>query len=146
MFTRLMSGSFPSVVTVCILAPFIEEMLFRGIFLRGFLQKYSITKSILFSAILFAIYHGNIYQMPVAMVLGIFSGWLYVKTRSLWPCIIAHGSYNSFAMLLSLSIQDGMEAQAAETGFYPTWLVMISVAVSIAGIGALRRILVVDDQ
>jgi uncharacterized protein len=82
----------------CIAAPFLEEMLFRGIILRSFLLQYSRTASILGSATLFGIAHLNIYQFVTAFIVGIVAGWLYERTRSLWPCILLHASYNIFVM------------------------------------------------
>lgn len=40
LFERMRSGEIATVVSVCVLAPFLEEMLFRGIFLRSFLHQY----------------------------------------------------------------------------------------------------------
>ena len=72
----------PSAIIIAgmIIAPFIEELLFRGLILRAFLNRYSITKSVLFSALLFGVYH-NIYSFIPAFLFGIFSGWLFIKTR-----------------------------------------------------------------
>jgi uncharacterized protein len=94
MFQQLMAGGAASLITLCVVAPFIEEMLFRGIFLRSFLHQYSVRQSIVFSSLLFGIAHLNIYQAIGAFLLGVVFGWLYVRTRSLWPSIIAHGAYN----------------------------------------------------
>jgi membrane protease YdiL (CAAX protease family) len=42
----------------------------------------------------------NIYQFVVALVLGVLSGWLYERSRSLIPCIALHVSYNSALTIL----------------------------------------------
>ena len=89
----------PGVVPIlfsCVAAPVLEEMLFRGVILRGFLRQYSRTFAILWSATLFGIAHLNLYQMATAIVLGIVSGWLYERCRSLWPSILLHAAYNGF--------------------------------------------------
>lgn len=95
MFDQMMSNGFASVVTVCIVAPLLEEMLFRGVILRSFLQQYSRWNAILGSAFLFGLAHLNVYQFVVGAVLGTISGWLYERTRSLWPSIFLHGAYNA---------------------------------------------------
>lgn len=82
----------------CIAAPMLEEMLFRGIILRSFLLQYSRTASILGSAALFGLAHLNVYQFITAFIVGVVAGWLYERTRSLWPCILLHASYNAFVM------------------------------------------------
>lgn len=95
MFDQMMSNGLASVVTVCLVAPVLEEMLFRGVILRGFLHQYSRWKAILGSAFLFGLAHLNIYQFAVGLILGSISGWLYERTRSLWPSILLHGAYNA---------------------------------------------------
>ena len=98
--SRMLSGGIISIISVCVIAPFIEEMLFRGIILRSFLVNYSVNSSILLSSLLFALFHLTITQIPVAFIVGCLFAWLYVRTRSLWPSILGHVLYNSFAMFL----------------------------------------------
>ena len=110
----------PGIVPIlfsCIAAPVLEEMLFRGVILRSFLRQYSRTSAILWSATLFGIAHLNLYQMMTALTLGIVSGWLYERCRSLWPCILLHATYNGFV-----------------TGYY-AWLIAHPQAQT-AGLGA----------
>lgn len=60
------------------LAPFGEEILFRGFLLQNF-KRYGIRFAIIFSAILFGIYHGNIVQTPFAFILGLLLGYITVS-------------------------------------------------------------------
>lgn len=94
MFSRLIGTGLSSLIIVCIVAPFVEEILFRGLILRGFLNNYSVIKSIVLSAFLFALFHMNIYQFVSAFIGGCLLGWLYVKTHSLWPCVVYHAMFN----------------------------------------------------
>ena len=98
-FDDMVSGGVTSVITLCVLAPFIEEMLFRGLFLRSFLWNYSPAKAIVLSALLFGAAHLNVYQFVTASALGFLSGWLYFATHSLWPSIFEHALYNGGVML-----------------------------------------------
>ena len=99
MFVAMVSGGVVSAITLCVIAPFVEEMLFRGLFLRSFLWNYSPAKAIALSSLLFGAAHLNVYQFVIASTLGLLSGWLYLMTRSLWPCIFEHAIYNSGVML-----------------------------------------------
>jgi len=85
-----------SVLFACVGAPVLEEMLFRGVILRGFLRQYTRSFSIFWSAALFAIAHMNLYQLATAFTLGVVAAWLYERCRSLWPCILLHAAYNTF--------------------------------------------------
>jgi membrane protease YdiL (CAAX protease family) len=110
MFIEMVSGGVISAITLCVIAPFVEEMLFRGLFLRSFLRNYSPAKAIVLTSLLFGAAHLNIYQFVIASILGLLSGWLYFATRSLWPAIFEHAIYNSGVMLYYF--QSGQEVKA----------------------------------
>ncbi len=129
---RMMQGGPITLIAICIIAPFIEEILFRGIILKGFLQLYSPMKSILFSAALFSIFHFNFYQVPSAFILGCFMGWTYYLSRSLWPSIIIH-IINNFLVFIAV-VYLGEEAQTSSTE------IIISFVVSMLGLYILIRI------
>lgn len=85
--------------TIAIMAPVLEEILFRGIILDGYLKNYNPAKSIVISALLFALIHGNIAQGIGAFVMGIVVGVLYWRTQSLLLCIGLHFVNNFTAAL-----------------------------------------------
>lgn len=60
------------------LAPFGEEILFRGFLLQNF-KRYGVRFAIMFSATLFGICHGNIVQTPFAFILGLLLGYITVS-------------------------------------------------------------------
>jgi uncharacterized protein len=86
-----------SFIAIVIAAPILEELIFRGIILNGLLKKYSPLKSILISSILFGVIHLNPWQFIGAFVIGVFSGWVYYKTRKLTLSILIHFANNLFA-------------------------------------------------
>ncbi|HVY08172.1 MAG TPA: CPBP family intramembrane glutamic endopeptidase [Burkholderiales bacterium] len=139
MFDRMMSNDFASIVTACVLAPVLEEMLFRGIILRSFLNQYSRTRAILGSAVLFGFAHLNIYQFVVALAIGIFSGWLYERARSLWPCILLHAAYNTCSTLASMAVSDSPADGDYIFGSGKIWL--LSLGLALVGGVMLKRIL-----
>jgi membrane protease YdiL (CAAX protease family) len=132
-FDDMASHSLAALVSACILAPVLEEMLFRGIILRSFLRQYRPRKAILLSALLFGLAHLNVYQFVVASLLGLLLGWLYERSRSLWPCILLHASYNA-SIVLSLENQD-----AGVLGADSGWAMRL--LCGIIGAGLLRTLL-----
>lgn len=147
MFSRFFNEGLVSVIMVCMIAPVMEEILFRGFFLRSFLENYSARNAILLSSLLFASYHLNVYQLPVAFLFGCFSGWLYVNTRSLWPSIVAHITYNSLATYFSYSQQTPDDfSQQPVIEFIPMWLIVVSVSLSVFGIMLLARLFSFKQQ
>lgn len=94
------SGVF-SFIAIVVAAPVLEELIFRGIVLDGFLKMYSPVKSILISSALFGVIHLNPWQFISALVIGIFSGWVYYRTRNLTLSIIIH-MVNNLAAVASM--------------------------------------------
>ncbi len=82
---------------VAVAAPVLEETLFRGVLLRALLKKFNPWTAILLSAVAFGIFHMNPWQFLYATVLGIWLGYIYWKTRSLFYPIIIHMVLNGTA-------------------------------------------------
>ncbi|VVE56752.1 CPBP family intramembrane glutamic endopeptidase [Pandoraea sputorum] len=98
-----------AIFLVCIIAPVVEEMLFRGIILRGFLKQYPPGTAIAHSAAVFGLAHLNVYQFVAALVIGLILGKMYERTRSILPGILLHMVYNTAVVVSSICIPDGME-------------------------------------
>lgn len=140
MFDQMMSNGFASVVTVCLVAPVLEEMLFRGVILRSFLYQYSRWTAILTSALLFGLAHLNVYQFAAGLLMGTVLGWLYERTRSLWPSILLHGAYNIAVTAIYYAANDGELAQQWQPS--PAYWVLAFAFASI-GTFSLQRLLLV---
>ncbi len=82
------------ILSTVIIAPILEEILFRGVFLRGLLLKNSAIKSILISTLLFALIHFLPAHIINAFILGVFFGFIYYKTKSIGYTIILHITVN----------------------------------------------------
>jgi len=97
------------VLYVCIIGPFLEEFLYRGAILR-YLEKYGARFAIITSAVLFGFMHGNIIQIPFAIVIGIIFGFL-AKEYSIKLSILIHIANNTYAEIfnyLSPSIDENI--------------------------------------
>lgn len=136
MFAYMDSGTLGMTIAICILAPVLEEMLFRGIILRSFLQQYERWPAIAGSAALFGFAHMNLYQYIGATIMGMFLGWLYERSRSLLPCIALHAVYNTLCVLARASRLDN------GTGEFPVAFWPAAVLLGLAGFSMLRRMLV----
>lgn len=100
-FKDAIQMNFAGFLTVAIAAPILEELLFRGIILRGLLQHYTPSKAIVWSAIIFGIAHLNPWQFIAAFIVGCAIGWLYWKTNSIWIGIFMHFVNNSTSFLIA---------------------------------------------
>lgn len=90
----LLKSPAASLIQVCLIAPFVEEILMRGVVLSGLKETYGTGIALLVSALLFALLHFNMVQTLSAVVCGLFLGLLYIKTNSVFCCIVAHAGYN----------------------------------------------------
>lgn len=88
---------------VCLLAPVVEEVVFRGAILRRLFDM-NINKwgAICISAALFALVHANPAQAPHAFLMGWLMGWLYMRTGSIIPAIAFHWANNTVAYLIAI--------------------------------------------
>ena len=82
------SDTFSMFLYASLLAPLGEEILFRGFVLRS-LEPYGKRFAIGFSAVLFALFHGNLLQAPYALIMGLILGWLTLE-YSLWWSLGLH--------------------------------------------------------
>jgi len=85
-------------LAICIFAPVVEELVFRGAVLRALLNacRYHWV-AITLSALAFAIVHANPAQMPHAFLMGLMLGWMYYRTKSVIPGIMVHWVNNTVA-------------------------------------------------
>ena len=89
------------IISVTIVAPIYEEIIFRGILLKGMSKKINPVIAIVVSALLFAIVHMNIPQGINAFLLGIALGFIYLRTGSIYLSIFAHFVNNLLALSIS---------------------------------------------
>lgn len=85
---------------LCLFAPFVEEVVFRGAILRALLSGLKNRwAAILLSAVIFAVVHANPAQMPHALLIGILLGWMYHRTGSILPGVALHWVNNTAAFV-----------------------------------------------
>jgi membrane protease YdiL (CAAX protease family) len=83
-----------SLVSILVIAPVLEELIFRGIILKGFLLHYPVSKAIGYTTILFGLVHGSPPLIAGAMLSGLYFAWIYYKTRSVGTTILLHITTN----------------------------------------------------
>ena len=110
LFENMMRNDIYTLITVAFLAPFFEEVIFRGFILNGLLKNYSPQKAILWSAFLFGIVHLNPWQFIGAFLIGTVIGWLYWKTNSIIPGMLIHFVNNFTASMLMMFSDDSVES------------------------------------
>jgi len=93
-------GFVASFIAVAIIAPFAEELVFRGFIYGGLRSRFGVVVATMSSTLFFTALHFSIAQFIPLFVLGLFLAWLYEKTGSLYPGIILHATNNAISLLL----------------------------------------------
>jgi membrane protease YdiL (CAAX protease family) len=126
-----------------IVAPVTEELLFRGIILRGLLSRYRPAVAVVLTALLFGAVHLNPWQFLSATFLGIAFGWFFLRTGSVALCVIAHAISNGlFILFTSLPLNiPGMTGTPDNpvVEFQPWWLDLAGLALLLAGLWIFRK-------
>ncbi len=99
-----LGGFLVTMLKVCILTAVVEEYSLRGHIL-GNLRPYGDAFAIVMSAGIFALMHGNLVQVPFAMLSGIALGVFTIKSNSIWPAVVAHGINNGLSIVISYIIK-----------------------------------------
>ncbi len=117
-------------IATAIVPALVEEFACRGIVL-GSLKKHGEGFAIIISALLFGLMHGNFDQMPFAIVVGFSLGYIYVKTESIWTCILVHAINNAASVISGYLI--GMVGIEIEAVLYIAYLI-IGLLLAIVGV------------
>jgi len=92
-------ASILNALVIVILAPIVEEIMFRGFLLNRWQRKYGAIKSVVLSSMIFALFHVEIIG---GFVFGVVLSLIYLRTRSLFGPIIVHISNNLIVVLATL--------------------------------------------
>jgi len=90
-----------TLILVGLFGPIAEEIFFRGFVLAGLIKRYGVIGSLLFSSLLFGVFHFDPGAIIPTFILGLALGWVYLKTGALWPAVFAHALHNSVAIMLA---------------------------------------------
>ena len=124
-------------LAIGVLAPIVEEMVFRGAILRVLLAPLAPSKpprgealmspsgddrgagpmvwcAILISALLFGAVHGNVQQFVHATLIGLLLGWMYYRTNSIVPGIVFHWINNTAAYVVANVIPNSEHARLVD--------------------------------
>ena len=121
-----------------------EELAFRGFILSGLLrnserssanraaagiargpfgldaERRSKWVAIFVSSFFFGVTHGLLQQSIAAFAVGLVIGYVAVQTRSIWPCILFHLTYNALSVLMGLALPQWVSSYPVLEMFFET--------------------------
>jgi hypothetical protein len=89
--------------TVVVLAPIVEEMIFRK-FVIDRTRQYGEMLSLIFSALCFSLFHMNIFQIFYAFALGLLLAYIYIRSGNIRYTIGLHMAFNFWGSVIPLTI------------------------------------------
>jgi len=127
-----------------VMAPLSEELMFRGLFLHRLAEGYGARHAVLGSALCFGVFHLLPWQAVGAALVGIYLGWLLIRTRSIFVPMLAHALFNLIpvaaaglssrsAILRKLSAGD-----ATASHLPPAWLALSAFAFALGALATRR--------
>ncbi|WP_269616726.1 CPBP family intramembrane glutamic endopeptidase [Prochlorococcus marinus] len=91
-------------ITTVLLAPIFEELVFRGILLPVLVSKVGKISGVLLSALIFALAHLSVGELPPLFVLGIGLGLMRLSSGRLFPCALMHSLWNGVTFISLLLV------------------------------------------
>jgi membrane protease YdiL (CAAX protease family) len=89
-------------VVVTVVAPVVEELTYRGLGMSLLLPWGSLV-AIGATGLLFGAAHGLLVALPILTVFGLVVGWLRVRTKSVYPGMTLHATFNAIALIVSVA-------------------------------------------
>lgn len=99
-----------ALVVIAVIAPFVEELYFRGLLLAWLRRYLWLPFAALADAALFALVHGRYINHPglegwtltvMVATVGLVNVLWYARTKSLWPAFLTHMFYNGTLLTLA---------------------------------------------
>lgn len=94
-----------SFVSVVLVAPLTEELMFRGLIYTRLRLMLKAPYTILITAFLFGLFHENLLQFIYAFVIGLILAYMMEAYRNLWAPIMVHAAANLISWLLTYAVQ-----------------------------------------
>jgi membrane protease YdiL (CAAX protease family) len=88
------------VIFAVVLAPIVEETIFRGCIYRFLKSQTTLLPAQIISGIFFAVMHGNLMSLLPLVVVGIVLARVYEKSGNILVPICFHGFFNGFSLLM----------------------------------------------
>jgi CAAX protease family protein len=95
-------------VAAVFVAPFCEEVFFRGFVFPGLRRKMPVALAIVTSALLFAVAHADIGSFAVLLVIGLLLAFVCWRSGSIWPGMPLHMLNNGIGAISILLVMWGV--------------------------------------
>ena len=91
-------------VVVTLVAPFVEELLYRGLGFGVLAPFVGPWPAIVITGVAFGLAHGLVLGLPILSIFGIVLCWLRWRTGSVYPGMIVHAIFNAMALAVAVAL------------------------------------------
>lgn len=101
--------TYATLIAAVVVAPFCEEVFFRGFVFMGLRNGMPLWWAIVLSALIFGAAHGDPASFPVLFCIGLALAFIRWRTRSIWPGFILHVMNNGLSAILVVLVLHGVK-------------------------------------
>lgn len=109
--------------------PLVEELFYRGALFGGLRRSNVAVVSVLTVTMVFAMAHGSLHLIVPLFVVGLVLTVFRAASGSLWPCLIAHASFNGVAVVATAV---GIADASGQSKGMPWYVSVVGVAGAVA--------------
>ena len=91
-------------VVVAGVAPFVEELTYRGLGFAAVRDAHGAAAAIVITALAFGLAHGLVEALPVLTIFGAILAWLRLRTESVYPTMMLHALFNGIALIAAVTV------------------------------------------
>lgn len=91
-------------IVICTWVPFVEELTYRGLGYSLIARSTGRWAAIVLVGVLFALSHGLVISLPILALFGCLLAWIRSRTRSVFPGMVLHSSFNLVALVAAVTI------------------------------------------
>lgn len=96
----LVGNMWQQVLQLCVLAPVLEELVFRKCIYIWLKKRIAVRPAMILSAAFFGLYHGNLSQGIYGFIMGLFLAWIMEKFETVKAPIAVHVGANVAAVII----------------------------------------------
>ena len=106
-----------TILVIAVTPAISEELLFRGAFMKGYAKK--IGKAIILSALLFAMLHRQVERLHITFLLGLYIGWVVLRTGNVIYGMIIHFINNAMSVVYTKALDGVTQNLLTESSIVP---------------------------
>ena len=124
---------------IALVPAFAEEILFRGYIFRAFEKNKGVIAALIFSSLIFALFHLQLTNILPLATLGAVMGLLTWMSGSIWPAVVAHFMNNGAAVVMGSYMPDTAFADLTPESLPPLWMLGLSIILTVIMIRIIYR-------